>query len=109
MLGANRTISTYRLSTTGNISEYSSSATMSDIDVYLESIKPELDMVLDVKAGIEAYYMYADPDELTDILVGDKVVDDQNNTYYVQGIKRHEDNLDSGNVLRILLNKEKDR
>jgi len=109
IFGANRSVSTYRMANNtspDNTTEFSASTTHSGIDVFIESNRPELDLVLGTKAGIEAYMMYADAEEMTDVRVGDKVVDDKSNTYFVQGIKRHEDNDDTCDLLEILIHKE---
>lgn len=105
----NRSVSTYRLANNtapDNTTEYSGGATHSGIDVYLESLKPELDLVLGTKSSIEAYMMYVDAEEMTDVIVGDKVVDNLSNVYFVQGIKRFEENDETGNHLEILIHKE---
>ena len=112
ILGANRVVSTYRLSNNtspDDTTEYEVSATHSGLGVYIESVRPELDLVLGTKAGIEAYTMHADADEMTDVVVGDKVIDELSNEYYVQGIKRHENNIDTCNVLEILIHRETER
>lgn len=66
-------------------------------------------MVIGTKPGIEAYMMYADAEEMTDVRVGDKVVDNLSNEYFVQGIKRFEENDETENHLEILLHKEMER
>ncbi len=107
--GANRTISTFRLvnaSGSDKTTEYSAVATLTGVGVYIESNKPELDLVLGTKPGVEAYTMSGDALDLTDIRVGDKVTDDKSNTFFVQGIKRYEDNDDTSNHLEVLIHKE---
>lgn len=108
----NRSISTYRLvnaTSPDNTTEYDASATLSGIDVYIESAKLELELVMGIKPGLESYMMYGDAEELTDIVVTDKVVDNLSNVYYVQAVKRYEENDETENHLEILLNKEVDR
>jgi hypothetical protein len=112
MIGTNRSVSTYRLvnaTSPDNTTAYSGSTTHSGIDVYIESLRVELDLVLGTKPGVEAYMMYADAEEMTDVRVSDKVVDNKSNIYFVQGIKRHEENDDTCNLLEILLHKQQVR
>lgn len=111
-LGANRSISTYRLANAvspDDTTEYSAVAEFSGIEAYVESTKPELDLVLGVKPGLEAYMMYVDAEELNDVRVSDKVVDNLGDVYFVQGIKRHIENDDTENHLEIFMLKETTR
>lgn len=112
MIGTNRSVDTYRLANNtspDDTTEYSASKTYDGIDVYIESVRHELDLVLGTKPGIEAYIMYVDAEEMPDLRVTDKVVDNKSYIYFVQGIKRHEENDDTDNLLEVLVHKEMTR
>jgi len=91
MIGANTTITTYRLADSGVKSEYSGTATLTGIDAYIESIRSELQSVLNVQPGYEVFTCHIDP---ADVKVGDKVIDAASVEYRVHGIERHEGNDD---------------
>lgn len=101
--GANKTISTYRLADgagSDKTTDYNTTATLSGIEAYIESLRAELQIVMGIRPGVEVFNMYIEP---ADIRVGDKVVDQNSKVYYVQGIKRHEDNLDTDDLYEVQL------
>lgn len=103
ILGVNKIITTYRLENAAGAdktTEYDTDATLTGAEAYIESVRPEQELLIGLKPGLEAHMMYIDP---VDIRVTDKVVDQNSKVYYVQGIKRHEDNLDTDDLYEILL------
>ncbi len=106
MIGVNNSVTTYRLADSGNVTEYDASATLENVDVYIESAGAELAALIDQQPSLELYLMHMEP---ADIRVGDKVIDAQSNEYRVQAIERFENNLDTENLLIVRIAKEVER
>lgn len=98
--GTNATVSTYRLANSSAKVTTSGSATLSNVEVYIESVRAELVAVLGENPGLEVFYMHMEP---ADIKVGDKVVDQDSKVYNVVAIERHEDNEDTDNIFTVTL------
>jgi len=103
MIGANTTITTYRLTDSSDTSSFSASATVSGVAAYIENTSPELVAVLGEQPGIETYDCHVEPGNYR---VGDKVVDGSSNEYRIVGIERHENNEDTDDIYTLRLNKQ---
>ena len=102
ILGANTTITTYRLVDTGSTTDHSASATVSGAEAYIEAASAELVAVLGQQPGIEVYMCYVEPGNYRE---NDKVVDSQGNEYTIVGIERRENNVDTDDIYAMRLNK----
>lgn len=103
VIGANTTISTYRLEASGNVATFEASPTVSGVDAYIESPSPEMLAVLGDQAGIEVFNAHVDPG---DYRIGDKVVDAEGNTYGLVALERHSGNGDADDVYTLRLHKK---
>ncbi len=100
ILGANATISVYKLQYGTKLDTYASVAAVSGVEAYIEGQQAEMIAVLGEQANIETFFMWIDP---IDIAKGDKIVDDRNREYRVIGIERHDNNADTDDVLKVII------
>lgn len=91
MIGSNTTITTYRLVNSGNVADFSGTATVTGAPAYIESQNPTVAAVLGEQPGIKAFTCHVDP---ADYREGDKVVDAAGTEYRIIGIDKHEGNDD---------------
>ena len=103
VIGANTTISTYRLADSSNTSAFSGTPTISGAEAFIESPSPEMVAVLGDQAGIEVFSCHVDPG---DYRIGDKVVDAEGNVYGLVALERHENNKDADDVYTLRLHKK---
>lgn len=103
ILGANTTITTYRLATSGDTAAFSGSATIAGVEAYIESTSPELVAVLGEQPGLEVFTCYVEPGDYRE---GDKVVDAASKEYRVIAIERHENNDDTDDLYVLRLHRE---
>lgn len=103
ILGANNKITTYRLVTASNKDTYDSSATLTDVAVYIEQVDPNIAVILDDQHAFETYKAYIDGDQ--DIIISDKVVDQDSVEYIVSGVQRFVDNSDVDNHIEVTMYK----
>lgn len=101
MLGSNATISTYRLTESGTKKEFSGSATLTGLDVYLEKAQPEVTAFMDEQSALNTFKMWTD--DIFDIVIGDKVVDQDSNNYIVKGVQKYSNNVDVENHMEIII------
>lgn len=101
MLGTNSTISTYRLTESGTKKSFSGSTTLSNLDVYMEKVQPEVAVLLDDQSGLNTFKMWTDG--IYDIAIGDKVVDQDSNTYIVKGLQKFQNNVDVDNHMEVVI------
>ncbi len=91
LLGANTTITTYRLVNAGNTSAFSGTATIDGQEAYIESQEADVAAVLESQPGVEVFLLHMEPG---DIRPSDKVVDADSLEYRVMGVEKHEGNDD---------------
>lgn len=103
MLGDNTTITTYRLTDTGDKSAFSETPTVEGAAAFIDSPSPELRAVLGDQPGMEIFECHVDPD---DYIVGDMVVDAAGCEYRIASIERHEHNTDTDDVYLLMLNRK---
>lgn len=89
MIGANNTVTTYRMTTSGGKSTYSATPTLTAMPCFLVGADFRLANALGYANAFELFVMYMDQD--VDILRGDKVVDRNDEEFYVVGIKETPD------------------
>lgn len=104
MIGANTTISIYRMIYGSSTNTYPGSADYTGIEAFIESMRGEVTQVLNQGFNVEDYLCYCDP---VTIDVGDKVIDSQGSEYRVSGVERHENNQDVPDLYTITLRKER--
>lgn len=103
--GANAIVSVYRLSLGTSTDTFPSTATLTGVEVYIESQSADLIQVLgDQQNNIDIFNMFVDP---IDIQVGDKVIDDNSREYRVTGIEKHNRNSDTDDVYKVVLHSKK--
>lgn len=100
MIGSNSTISVYKITHGTNTSTYPATANYSGIDAYIESRSPDIMQVIGEQRNIEVFYMHIDP---LDLDVGDKIVDDKGRVYYVDGLERHDGNIDTDDIMTVII------
>ena len=103
MIGTNETITTYRLENSSNTATWSVTATLENVDVYLEAGSPELGVLIDAQPSLELHTMHLEP---ADIRPSDKVVTNSGNTYYVRSVEKYENNVDTDDLYVVRLTKE---
>lgn len=102
ILGANTTITTYRLQDTSDVTSYGGTAIVSAAEAFIESPSPDVGAVLGEQAGYETFFCYVEPGNYR---VTDKVVDASGAVYSIAGIERHENNTDTDDLYMLRLNK----
>lgn len=95
MIGENNTITTYRLATTSGKETYESAATVEDEPCYLVMSSPDIAVMFENVPAYEVFSCYMD--DAQDIIISDKVVDDQGNEYIVKKVTKYENNSDLPN------------
>lgn len=103
IIGANTTITTYRLANSGNTAAFSGSATLSGVAAYIESLRGELAAVIGENPALEIFTCHVDP---CDVKVGDKVVDAASVEYRVANIEKHDGNEDTDDLWVLTLHKQ---
>ena len=99
MIGANATISVYKLQEVSGKETYST-ADSTGVDCYKERIQPELATFWDGGGDYEVYRFITD--EVLDVKETDRLVDQDSNTFTVKGIQQFEDNIDTDNHTEII-------
>jgi len=100
IMGANATISVYKLQYGSKLDTYASSAAVSGAEAYIEGQQAEMIVVLGDQANLETFVMWCDP---IDIAKGDKIIDDRSREYRVIGVERHDNNTDTDDMLKVVL------
>jgi len=101
IIGANNTVSTYRLTTTNNQDEYSTSANLSGLGCYIEPVSPDVAVIFGDENAFKTYKCYIKGAK--DIIITDKVIDKQYNEYIVQGVEKFENNTDVTNQTELTM------
>jgi len=102
IVGANSTISTYRLTAPeANKEEYNSTANLSDIGCYIEPASLDLQDISDNANAYSVHNCYIKG--VVDIIRSDKIIDQDGNEYIVQQEQKFENNIDTDNQTELLL------
>ena len=96
MLGANTSVTTYRLQNSGDTSTYSAVATLTNQPAYVESVAAGAEALLGDHPGMARFTVHLDP---CDVRVGDRLVDDKTGTEYrVNAVEKYENNEDCDDI-----------
>lgn len=101
MLGQNNVVTTYRLLSNNQKETYGGTAILTSIDCYLEHASDKVAVMFDGIPAYEVYSLFIEGNQ--DIIISDKVVDTQGNTYVVKGIKEYDNNMDTCDMTEIVL------
>ena len=104
IVGANNIVSTYRLETASSKDEYSATANLSGLCGYLEPVSPEIAVIYGNENAYTTYKCYIDG--VHDIIVSDKVIDENADEYIVQGVQIFQGNTDVPNHTEITIVKK---
>ena len=99
MNGSNATINTFRLESTGDKETYPGTPYLIGIDCYIERVDPNVAQMMDERNAFFTYKVFID--EIVDIKVSDKIVDQNGKVYIVHGISEFPNNLDTSDLMEI--------
>lgn len=102
ILGANTSITTYRLIDSSNTTAYNATPVIVGAEAYIESPSPELAAVLGEQLNVEVFNCYVDP---ADYRIGDKIVDSSGVEYGIAAIERHENNEDTDDSFNLRIHR----
>lgn len=103
IIGANNTVTTYRMAV-GSKETYSGTATLSSVPCYIEQVEPQLAVILDDQNAFSTFRAYIEG--AVDIIIGDKLVDSQGNTYIASGVQKFENNTDTDDQTEVTMVKK---
>lgn len=107
IVGANSTIDVKRLETASNQESYTSTYHLQNIDCYIQPVDLKTAIILD---EINAFHLYSCIIEgVVDIVIGDKIIDQDSNEYIVSGVKQYQNNIDTGDQTEIQMVKKYDK
>ena len=95
----NNSIDVHHQTTTSGKTTWESTASISGVSCYIESLSPEMAMMYD---NSKAYDMFKIFCNIEAIVRGDKLIDEQSREYIVHGVQRMEFNTDVSNHIEIV-------
>ena len=105
-IGTNAVISTYRLTEASDKHTYSGTATLTNVEAYIEQTDPKVAAIFGDAVMFKSFTMILDG--TPDVKEYDKVVDNDGDTYIAYGVRKLGKNTDVPNQTEILMEKKYD-